>query len=121
MPIVLVSVGPGADADDRTGMAPDAPPAGPAGMSLVMPTRILVVGGGGREHALAWKLAGEPGVNEVVVAPGSAGIAEEPRVSVVPTSRGRRSARSWISRGRARASWSWSGPRRRWPTASRTH
>jgi phosphoribosylamine--glycine ligase len=53
-------------------------------MSLVMPTRILVVGGGGREHALAWKLAAEPGVNEVLVAPGSAGIAEEPRVSVVP-------------------------------------
>ncbi|MFL5643679.1 MAG: phosphoribosylamine--glycine ligase [Chloroflexota bacterium] len=65
-------------------MAPDASQAGPAGMSLVMPTRILVVGGGGREHALAWKLAGEPGVNEVLVAPGSAGIAEEPRVSVVP-------------------------------------
>ena len=53
-------------------------------MSLVMPTRILVVGGGGREHALAWKLAAEPGVNEVVVAPGSAGIAEEPRVPVAP-------------------------------------
>jgi phosphoribosylamine--glycine ligase len=44
------------------------------------PTRILVVGAGGREHALAWKLAAEPGVNEVVVAPGSDGIAEEPRV-----------------------------------------
>ncbi len=52
-------------------------------MSLVMPTRVLIVGGGGREHALAWKLAGEPGVNEVVVAPGSAGIAEEPRVRCV--------------------------------------
>ncbi len=49
-----------------------------------MPTRILVVGGGGREHALAWKLAGEPGVNEVIVAPGSAGIALEPRVRCVP-------------------------------------
>ncbi len=47
-----------------------------------MPTRILVVGGGGREHALAWKFAAEPGVNEVIVAPGSAGIAEEPRVTV---------------------------------------
>ena len=46
----------------------------------VMPTRILVVGGGGREHALAWKLAAEPGVNEVVVAPGSDAIAREPRV-----------------------------------------
>jgi phosphoribosylamine--glycine ligase len=51
-------------------------------MALVMPTRILVVGGGGREHALAWKLAHEPGVNEVLVAPGSAGIAAEPRVRV---------------------------------------
>ena len=67
-------------------------------MSLVMPTRILVVGGGGREHALAWKLAGEPGVNEVIVAPGSAGIAAEPRVSLAcracdPLDR-RRSSRS---------------------------
>jgi phosphoribosylamine--glycine ligase len=49
-----------------------------------MPTRVLVVGGGGREHALAWKLASEPGVNDVIVAPGSAGIAREPRVSVAP-------------------------------------
>jgi phosphoribosylamine--glycine ligase len=45
-----------------------------------MPTRILVVGGGGREHALAWKLAAEPGVNEVAVVPGSDAIAREPRV-----------------------------------------
>jgi phosphoribosylamine--glycine ligase len=64
-------------------MAPDAPPAGSAGVSLVMPTRILVVGSGAREHALAWKLAGEPGVNEVVVVPGSAAIAAEPRVRCV--------------------------------------
>ena len=49
-----------------------------------MPTRILVVGGGGREHALAWKLAGEPGVNEVFVAPGSAAIGSEPRVICLP-------------------------------------
>jgi phosphoribosylamine--glycine ligase len=48
----------------------------------IMPTRILIVGGGGREHALAWKLAAEPGVNEVVVAPGSAGIAEVERVRI---------------------------------------
>jgi len=49
-----------------------------------MPTRVLIAGGGGREHALAWKLASEPGVNEVFVAPGSAGIAEEHRVLVLP-------------------------------------
>ena len=48
----------------------------------VMPTRVLIVGGGGREHALAWKLAAEPGVNEIVVAPGSDGIAQEPRVRI---------------------------------------
>jgi phosphoribosylamine---glycine ligase len=54
-------------------------------MSLpVTPTRILVVGGGGREHALAWKLAGEPGVNLIAVAPGSAAIGAEPRVRCLP-------------------------------------
>jgi phosphoribosylamine---glycine ligase len=66
-------------------VAPDAPaPGGPDRVTLVAPTRILIVGGGGREHALAWKLAAEPGVNEVVVAPGSAGIGTEPRVRCLP-------------------------------------
>ena len=51
---------------------------------LVQPTRILIVGGGGREHALAWKLAAEPGVNEVLVAPGSDAIAREPRQRCEP-------------------------------------
>jgi phosphoribosylamine---glycine ligase len=50
----------------------------------ITPTRVLVVGGGGREHALAWKLAAEPGANEVIVAPGSDAIALEPRVRCVP-------------------------------------
>ena len=36
--------------------------------------KVLLVGGGGREHALAWKLRGEPGVDEVVCAPGNTGI-----------------------------------------------
>jgi phosphoribosylamine--glycine ligase len=48
------------------------------------PTRILLVGGGGREHALTWKLAREPGINLIVVAPGSAAIADEPRTRVLP-------------------------------------
>ena len=51
---------------------------------LVQPTRILIVGRGAREHALVWKLAAEPGVNEVIVAPGSDAIAREPRVRVAP-------------------------------------
>jgi phosphoribosylamine--glycine ligase len=49
----------------------------------VMPTRVLLVGGGSREHALAWKLASEPGANEVLVMPGSDGIAEERRVRII--------------------------------------
>ncbi|MCF7223296.1 phosphoribosylamine--glycine ligase [Marilutibacter chinensis] len=41
--------------------------------------KILVIGSGGREHALAWKLAQSPRVEEVVVAPGNAGTASEAR------------------------------------------
>ena len=48
------------------------------------PTRTLIVGAGAREHALAWKLAGEPGMNEVVVAPGSAAMGAEPGVRCLP-------------------------------------
>ncbi|NEZ04851.1 phosphoribosylamine--glycine ligase [Wenzhouxiangella sp. XN201] len=40
--------------------------------------KLLVVGGGGREHALAWKLAQSEKVSEVIVAPGNAGTAREP-------------------------------------------
>ncbi len=40
--------------------------------------KVLVVGGGGREHALAWKLAQSDKVSEVIVAPGNAGTAREP-------------------------------------------
>ena len=42
--------------------------------------RLLVVGGGGREHAIAWQCAQDPAVTEVLVAPGNAGTATEPRV-----------------------------------------
>jgi phosphoribosylamine--glycine ligase len=42
--------------------------------------KVLVVGSGGREHALAWKCAQSPRVAEVFVAPGNAGTAREPRV-----------------------------------------
>ncbi|MGB2768393.1 MAG: phosphoribosylamine--glycine ligase [Candidatus Zixiibacteriota bacterium] len=38
--------------------------------------KILVVGGGGREHALVWKLASSPLVDKVFAAPGNAGMAE---------------------------------------------
>jgi phosphoribosylamine--glycine ligase len=45
---------------------------------------ILVIGGGGREHALAWKLARSPRVAKVFVAPGNAGTAREPELTNVP-------------------------------------
>jgi phosphoribosylamine--glycine ligase len=46
--------------------------------------KVLVVGSGGREHALAWKLAGSPKVQTVFVAPGNGGTAGEPGVRNVP-------------------------------------
>ena len=38
--------------------------------------RVLVVGAGGREHALAWRLARDPAVHKLFAVPGNAGIAE---------------------------------------------
>ncbi len=45
--------------------------------------QILIVGGGGREHALAWKAAQSPLVEKVYVAPGNAGTADEPGIENV--------------------------------------
>jgi phosphoribosylamine--glycine ligase len=42
-----------------------------------MSMKLLVIGSGGREHALAWKLAQSPRADEVIVAPGNAGTARE--------------------------------------------
>jgi len=45
---------------------------------------VLIVGGGGREHALAWKVAQSPRVGRVFVAPGNAGTAIDPDLTNVP-------------------------------------
>ena len=48
--------------------------------------KLLVIGSGGREHAIAWRLAQSPRVQTVYVAPGNAGSAAEPGVKNLPIS-----------------------------------
>ena len=47
-------------------------------------TNVLVVGGGGREHALSWKLAQSPGCQTLYAAPGNPGTAAEKGVQNMP-------------------------------------
>ena len=49
--------------------------------------KLLVIGSGGREHALAWKLAQSPRVQKVLVAPGNGGTATENGVENVALTR----------------------------------
>jgi phosphoribosylamine-glycine ligase len=65
--------------------------------------KVLVAGGGGREHALAWRLSREPGVTAVFCAPGNPGLAAVANLPrSMPSIRGRCStspgARRSISR-----------------------
>lgn len=46
--------------------------------------RVLIVGSGGREHALAWKLAQSPDVHEIFCAPGNPGMGTEGKQSCIP-------------------------------------
>jgi phosphoribosylamine--glycine ligase len=46
--------------------------------------KVLVVGGGGREHALAWKLSQSERIQKVYVAPGNGGTARDPNLFDVP-------------------------------------
>lgn len=46
--------------------------------------KVLVVGNGGREHALAWRIRQSPRVQEILIAPGNAGTALEPGMRNVP-------------------------------------
>ena len=48
--------------------------------------KVLIIGSGGREHALAWKCAQSPRVDEVLVAPGNAGTAREDKTHNVAVS-----------------------------------
>uniref|UniRef100_A0A8C7DSM1 phosphoribosylformylglycinamidine cyclo-ligase n=1 Tax=Naja naja TaxID=35670 RepID=A0A8C7DSM1_NAJNA len=46
-----------------------------------MADRVLVIGRGGREHALAWKLAQSPHLKQILIAPGNAGTADDGKMS----------------------------------------
>ena len=46
--------------------------------------KLLVIGNGGREHALAWKLARSPRIQRTFVAPGNGGTARDPDLANVP-------------------------------------
>ena len=46
--------------------------------------KLLVIGSGGREHALAWRLAQTPGMQQIYIAPGNAGTAREPGLTNLP-------------------------------------
>jgi phosphoribosylamine--glycine ligase len=48
--------------------------------------KILIIGGGGREHAIAWRLKQSPNVTEVIASPGNPGIAELGRCFPAPAS-----------------------------------
>ncbi len=68
-----------------------------AALPALIRMKVLIIGAGGREHALAWKCAQSPRVTEVLVAPGNAGTATEPQGAQ------RRRRRRKTSRGSSRS------------------
>jgi hypothetical protein len=76
--------------------------------------KILVIGGGGREHALAWKLAQSERVQRVFVAPGNGGTAADKRLVNVNITEPEALAQFALAE-KSRSPWS--APRARWRRA----
>ena len=53
---------------------------------MVDPLRVLIIGAGGREHALAWRIAQSTRVERVYVAPGNGGTTASPKTQTVSIS-----------------------------------
>lgn len=53
-------------------------------MTKAKDLKVMIVGGGGREHALAWKVAESPMVEKIFCAPGNGGTALETKVENLP-------------------------------------
>lgn len=73
--------------------------------------KVLVVGGGGREHALAWKLSQSERIQKVFVAPGNGGTARDPNLIDVPIT-DVNALLAWAQQEKLISRW-W-GPKRHW-------
>lgn len=65
---------------------PNAAPTPVSASPQARTPKVLIIGNGGREHALAWKIASSPLVDQVYVAPGNAGTAQEAINVPIPVS-----------------------------------
>ncbi|VEB40348.1 Phosphoribosylamine--glycine ligase [Chromobacterium violaceum] len=76
--------------------------------------KVLVIGSGGREHALAWRIGKSKRVSKVFVAPGNAGTAQDANLTNIAAN----GVAEWLAFAKEeKIDLTVVGPRRRWPPA----